>query len=540
MNLPGRIKKNIIVFVVITLFYFAYVNIFLKPSDFRSFSLVDDGQVLMQSSSYLEDCLSQFRCLKFVDQTFEFGTSRFRPSYWLINNILYETFGNNPQLHHAFRIYAVGYLTVFLLALILLDLNVGGLLIVTGVFLFTSNFSFSENIIRLGTNEPYQVLFLALFSLFYLKYRKKRLRSYSITFFLTALLVWTIFIKENNIAILPAIFLVEYFVSKNNIKKVIAFVGIPLLLFVFGVAVSRVIPSTISPDIPIYTSNYITNPLIIIKNAVSNMRLLLNSMSPILKITLLLPPLFIFIQRTRNIFKNEKIYFWLLFSGFFTLLLFPWRYVLDRYQLVSIFGLTVVSTFLIDAAIKTAREKIFFRLNPILLYTFTFQIFSFWVIMSLFIRGFSVNLAKTINYQNWFTDFTSFEAEQVKKIARYNENKVYINGVNNINNWELLYELPIHLKFIYSLEPNVELLSSPLNEGDYLFSRTSFDSVVEINDLSGVGYELVDSNSYEIDQIDPLQFRDQFVAKPLQTIMNPPLKDMGYEYYWEIRRLKDQ
>lgn len=538
MNFLKLFTTNILLLTIISIGYILYASVFLKPLTFQHFSLVDDGQVLIQSSSYLEDCIFQQKCGKFLDQTFEFGTSRFRPSYWLINNFLYEAFGNNAQLHHTFRIYVVGYLLILLLSLVFLDLKIGWPMFVVGLLIFVTNYSFSENIIRLGTNEPFQVFFLAIFSLLYLRFREQK-PTFPIIFpFLVILLIWTILIKENNIAILPVIVLTEYFYSKNNLGKALKLVAIPSAVFGLGVVLSKILPSTISLNIPVYTSNYVTNPQIILDNAVSNMQLLFNSMSPLLKLALFLSPLLIVIQRTRKLLKNEKFYYWLLFTGFFTLILFPWRYVLERYQLISIFGITVVITFVIHIFLKFVEENLFSRIQVIQIYKIAFEMLSFLVIINLFSRGLPVNLAKTINYRDWFSSFTLFEADQVRAIARFNDDKVYVNGVDNINNWELLYEVPIHLEFLYGLAPNIKNFDPSVDQMGYIFSRTSFDSVVEIDELARLGYKIVSFNSYHINQIDPLQFRDRFALRPLQTIEAPPLTETGYDYYWEVRRLE--
>ncbi|MFZ3301100.1 MAG: hypothetical protein WA152_00080, partial [Microgenomates group bacterium] len=74
--------------------------------------MVDDGQVLLQSSSYFISCVTEFNCSQFIDQTFEFGSSRFRPSYWIINNINFAAFGLNATFYHLFRTYVVGYVIV--------------------------------------------------------------------------------------------------------------------------------------------------------------------------------------------------------------------------------------------------------------------------------------------------------------------------------------------------------------------------------------------------------------------------------------------
>lgn len=541
MNIKLLTKRNFFIIVLISTIYLFYASIFLKPWLFRNFSLVDDGQVLVQSSSYLDDCVLRFRCSKFLDQTFEFGTSRFRPSYWLVNNLVYEVFRNNAELHHAFRIYVVGYLMILLLSLILLDLGVGWLFLITGVFIFVSNYSFSENIIRLGTNEPYQVIFLAIFSLLYLRSKEKRGSGIlsPLSPILIILLTWTIFIKENNIAVLPAILLTEYvFVKKRVLKKVLVFIGLPFLLLVLGTVISRIMPSSISGDIPVYTSNYVTNLVIILDNSIANLRLLVNSLSPFLKLSILLFPLLYVNKRIREKLRNKKFYYWMFFTIFFTLILFPWRYVLDRYQLVSIFGISIVTTLLFDHGLRFIRNSILPKSFTLGIYGVLFDIASFVIAMNLFFRGFPLNLAKTVNYREWFSAFTQFESDQVRAIALYNDQKVYINGKNNINNWEFLYEIPIHIRFLYELKQNVYMLETLENQEGYIFSRSSFDSAINTDNLEKAGYRIVDSKSYYIDQIDPIRFRQGFVNQPLRTILNPPLSESGFDYYWEVRKEK--
>jgi len=537
MSSLAEVKKKLVVLFFVSLVYFFYAGLFLNPSRFNHFSLIDDGQVLIQSSSYFEDCLFRLRCQKFADQTFEFGTNRFRPTYWLINNFLYEALGNNAGLHHAFRIYVVGYLMIFSLALIFLNLKISWPALILGIFIFVSNYSFSENIIRLGTNEPLQVLFLAVFSLLYFRYKETNPKSPTIFPLLVILLIWTIFIKENSIAILPAVFINEYLSSKKNFRKTVVLVGLPFALFILGVILSKIMPSTISPDIPAYTNNYVTSPTVILKNASLNLELLLNSMSPFLKLTLVLSPLLVIIGRARKLLKNEKFYYWFLFAVFFTLILFPWRHVLERYQLVSIFGMTVVITFLIDRAIGFVKEIILSRIKLISRYPLL-EIVSFGVVAILFLKGFPINLAKTVNFGNIFSTRSRFEVDQLQAIANYNSQKMYINGKNNIENWEFLYELPIHLEFLYGVTPNINLIKEQeIGKGGYIFSSSSIDYVVNREDLERKGYRVLVSGNYDVDLIDPIIFRAKFLSQPLGIITNPPLMGNGIKYYWEIRKL---
>jgi len=356
-------------------------------------------------------------------------------------------------------------------------------------------------------------------------------------FILLLILIWTVFIKENSLVVLPAIFFTEYLSNKKNLRGAAILVALPFVLLVSGIVFTKYIPSSIAPDIPSYTTNYVTDLRVIMGNALSNIRLLFNSLSPFLKLSLFLLPLLVVSKSTRASLKNAKIYYWFLFAVFFTLILFPWRYVLERYQLISIFGLTILMSFVLDKVIEFLWNNISTKRRVTPMHKLFFELFVFWLVMSLFFRGLPINLAKTINYSTWFEGFTRFESEQVRAIATHNEEKVYINAVDNINNWEFLYEVPIHLKFLYHLDPNVQIVTeSPTNNG-YLFSRSSFDSVIELEKLSESGYEIDDSNTYKIDQIDPILFRKQFNKKPIRTILTPPLKEEGFDYYWEIRKL---
>jgi hypothetical protein len=501
---------------------------------------VDDGQVVIQSSKYFENCLYRVKCSKFIDQTFEFGSGRFRPAYWLINNINYELFKNNTSLHHIYRVYAVGLATVLLLSIILLDLGVSVPVVLVAVFIFFSTFSFSENIIRLGTNEPYQVLFLGAFSYLFLNSNKlEKLNNFYFTL-LIGILTWALLIKEIDVAIIPAIILTEILIrgSKIPTRRLMLLCGPPLILFFSGVVITRLLPSSISPDIPNYVSNYVTHPLEVLNNSMATIGLLFNLLSPYLKIGLLLLPIIIVDKEIRESLFERKVLYWALFSIFFVGIMFPWRYVLDRYQLVSIFGLTILISIVLSQAVKMLGKYVFNYLPKTKLNVLGFKFLIFYVFINLFFKGFPVNLARTVNYKNWFETFTRFEAEQVKGISGYNNKGIYINGIDNLNDWEALYEIPIHLRYLYELEPNTELYQGSLSSDSYLFSRSAFDSYLSLEEVSKLKSTLLVSESYKINQIDPLVFRDRFTMKPIETILNPPLKEEGYNYYWEIRQIK--
>ncbi len=535
MRIPPLVKNNLLVLMIITVFYFLYASIFLKPWKLTNFSLVDDGQVLIQSSSYLEDCVLRLKCSKFIDQTFEFGTSRFRPTYWLINNIVYEVFRNNAQLHHIFRVYVVGYAAVILLSLALLDLSVSSVFVIGGALLFATNYSLSENIIRLGTNEPYQILFLAAFSLIYLHTLVRRDRRTKIPWVPIFILTITVLIKESNIAILPTIFITEILVfGKKAFKRASLLAGIPFIILLAGITITRFLSSTISTEIPLYTSNYVTSLGAIIAKSKENLVLLSNSLSPFFKISLILLVLLMLNKTARVEFKVGRVYFWGFFALFFTVILFPWEFVLERYQLVAVFGIIIFTMFLFDQAVKIFR-KYFFQVKNEKMRVF-FNAALIVIVLGLFLRGFPLNLAKTVNYQSRFLLVTQFEREQVRLIAKYNGEKIFVNAKENINNWEWLYEVPIHLKFFYGIEPNLEILKETIPSKGYIFSQVTFDKKYSGDELKKVGYEVLESKKYLVLWIDPLEFRSRFFSQPISTIINPPVSDYQ-EYYWEIGKV---
>lgn len=532
------IKKHFILLLAITVVYFVYVFLAIKPFNLSHFSLTDDGQVLMQNFSFIKDCVIGNGCFKFFDQTLELGTGRYRPVYWLIQDVVYGVFGSNPVLLHSFRVYFVGYLSVILLAVVLLDIGTTSIPTFLGTLLFFTTFSFSENVIRLGPNEPYQVIFLAVFSLFYLsgtKIIKSRFWYFAI---LLSVLVWAVFIKETDIVVLPVVFLIEILFRKRGKfpRRLVISFAILVTLFVLTFLAKKFVPTVVSKDTPAYTSNYELNPVKIAENAVVVLNLLMNSLSPYLKLSVVLLPILFVLKKTRKILMQKKIIYWFLFSLFSVGIMFPWKYLLERYLLVSIFGLSVLITVVLDTSLQLFRENIW----PINISRFANVLFNMTIFifaLNLLMRGFPINLAKTINYSTWYAQFTGFESDQVQALLKYNNANIYINGVNNLNDWEFLYEIPIHFKFLYGVRARTKLLTNIKNARGYVFSRSSFDSAVDLDKIEKTGFQIVDSKSYEIAQVDPFAFKAEFVMKPIETVLNPPYQKVGLNYYWEIREI---
>ena len=538
MKLSKKLTLNSLVLIGVSLIYFIYASVFIKPWTFKNFSLVDDGQVLLQSSLYFKDCYSSFKCEKFIDQTFEFGNSRFRPSYWIINNINHELFKLDATSYHIFRVYVVGLLIILSLSIILLRSGIIWPIVIISSLMFMSTFSFAENIIRLGTNEPYQILFIAIFSLLFLQIKNINKIRKPLLYLLVSILVWTILIKENNIALLLVIFFTEFILNRRKLfdRNLILIILIPLSIFLLGMLITKFLPSTISLEIPSYTSNYITHPKTIINNTLAIITLLFNTLSPFPKLSFILVPVLYINKSSRKIFMQRDFIYWILFSIFFVGILLPWKYVMDRYHLVGIFGIIIVISFILNEITKLIKHLVNIHIKDFKYKKVLFNLILLYVLSNLLFRGFSVNLAKTINYSNWFRIFTQFEGDQISALSKYEDGEILINAVNTINNWEFLYEIPIHMKYIYNNDFKVLLVDDDLIDKKYLFSRSSLDLYKDLNNIKELN--LINSQSYVVEQIEPIEFRNQFTMKPLATISKPPLQKTNINYYWEIRRFQ--
>lgn len=173
------------------------------------------------------------------------------------------------------------------------------------------------------------------------------------------------------------------------------------------------------------------------------------------------------------------------------------------------------------------------------LYRFSLDFLILIALINVFSRGFSINLARSINYSNWFAGFTHFESDQVKAIALYSEN-IYLNGVNNLNNWEYLYEIPIHLRYIYGIDKPVPLYHADIDPQAYILSRTSFDTVLSDEEFLSKKYQVIEKKTYNIPQIDPLKFREEFIMRPAETLTTPPFSEIGFNYSWYIYQKSKQ
>ncbi len=527
--------------VLILIVYIIYSLFVLTPSNKKHFSLIDDGQVFVQTSTYFDKCVANLDCEDYLDRIAESGSPRFRPAYWLINTSIYKILGDNAQRHHEFRVYAVGVALILLLYLVLLDAGGNKYSFVIASLIFLFNYSYTENIVRLGTNEPFQIIFIVLFSLLYLNKNKildKRIISKTkLNLVLVLLVVWLVMIKETNIAIVPTIIFTNIMLKKTKVKEYNLILILPVtVLLLLGIYITRGYNSS-NIITAIYPSNYVNSVPFVFDNAKSIISSLTNSTSPFIKVLLVTIPFVLVVKKLRYNLIDKKFLYWLNCFIFFTLILFPWRFALERYQLPSIFFLAIVVGLVVGKSIDFFKVNIPNRIRPSPPTAFLIEIFIFALIVNLFFRGFPVNLAKSINYSNWYSVFLDFEAAQVNAIAKHNDVGVFINAEKNLGTVEVLYEIPLHLTYIHKLKSNLTLVENDLPNEGLLFSRTPFDSKVKIEDLDNYSLDIIEFSEYYVEQIDPLEFREKFRYRPLQALFSPPMKNEGYELYWEIRKL---
>ncbi|MBU0572819.1 hypothetical protein KKH23_02215 [Patescibacteria group bacterium] len=536
MRIKEVIRKYWLVVFIVSLLYFLYAFFVLSPHSYKHFSLIDDGQSV--HNSYLfDECFNSGECAPLKEILIEKQSGRFRPGYWGIQHILYKVLGINPILHHQFRVYIVGYLLLLLLMASAIQAGGGPLSVILSSGIFVSSFSFSENIIRLGPQEPYQILLIGFFSLIYLsRSGVKRIKSYprAFTSLLVFMLLAAITVKEPSFVIVFApLFISFLYIKKESDKKLSVKLAIFVVLFVVaGKLLARPQNETLA-----YAENFQINFERFFGNGLAYTLHISNMTSPFLKLVGLTFPVVFFSKKLRKEIINEQFLFWVLAFFLSTAILLPWRFVLDRYILVPIFCFSIITGVLFSKIADYLMASIF-RWGKTAMYKIIITLVLVIIFTNLFFVGFPVNLAKTINYKNWYSQCLEFGADQVMAISALENETLYINATDSLGTWEVLYEIPLHLKYLYNKDVRTQRLKGDLPNTGYLFTRIPFELAIEEPELIKLNYKIIKSKSYEIKQIDPLVFREKFPLRPIKTLSEPPLKEDSFNYYWEIRQLE--
>lgn len=505
------LKKYFIPIFITGIFYLIYSFFILKPTSYQNFSLIDDGEAFLQNNANFCECLINKECKNLGNQLIEKDFGRFRPLRWVMDEIIYLSFGNNPRGIHTFKIIIIGILIVWLLTYLLTVEGVNLPITTFSVLLLISNFSFTENIVRLGTDEPLQLIFLTLSVIIFLyKFNSKKMVLLS-----TLFLVITLFVKETSLALIP-VAIVSLYNNKN--KFYIKYLVILSIVILTGIILSKTGVSTF-----VYSDNYKLTFISAIKSFVWYISYYFKSLAPFSYFVLFLP----FIVGKNN---SRLINFSLLIILSFTLMMLPWGYHLERYTLIPLFFFAVI----IGISLSKINNLIYLKLNNIYLkitYLLTFTVF----LSNLYFSGQLQNLIRSVNYQMWYSKFIKYESDQVYALSKLQNENVYINATDTLNNWEVKFEIPINLKYLYHLN-TVFINKTPTQypSSGYVLNNTTLEPMYLNNPNSMV----TDSMSYNIPKIDPIKFETDFKKRPLQTIDNI---DKYYEfdnYQWKIYKIK--
>jgi hypothetical protein len=520
---------------LVTLFicYIVYAYYVLTPHHFQHFSLIDDGQTI-SNAQYLTQCLSTKECHPALTVVFESQFGRFRPIYWLIQTIIHFTFSFNPLQIHLFRIYFLGLVMLGLLNGVVHHLKGGPLAHLLASIIFTTSFTFTENLVRLGPGEPYQLIACVVFSLLYLSRveLQQRFPNWLVLASVWGSLLIACLIKETSIVLIPVIILHRYFkFSKTYWLDSLFMIGV-VSVVIGGVFLSRPVNTTEN-----YIRNYSLHPLTIMNTTFRYLDLLIQILSPFLFIAVLAGFFALFMNKKRS-FEAPAYYYWILFFVFFTGILFPWQHVLERYLLLSLFSFAILAGFLLDYALN--------QLLVMLLRSRSWQ----GVLYLLFLGSITIlisnlsswyiapNLGKTLNYVHWYSQYLTFEHEQVKALAAQSQ-PPYLNAVETLDNWEILFEIPIHLDFLYHQSKPLPLLPTnlaTLSPGEVVFTSSSLAPVVTEEKLIEQEYQYLVGQQYTVTQIDLPLFVSRFRYRPLQTLIEPPLDSQPITHHWSLRK----
>lgn len=515
----SRYNRFKIVSILCLSIFAVYALTILKPFSYNHFSLIDDGELFFLNDQTIKDCLSHHQCNNLRDHFFEREFGRFRPTRWIVNEALFLTTGPNPTTLHALRILVGGGTLVLLLSSTMKSVGISALgFQAFSTLLLISTYSFAENFIRLGPDEPIYVIFLATFLYLMIGEKKSKNRPKSFITFSTFILFLALTTREAAIAILPAVLGTEFIFNRNNMLKKMKQIFLPVSTLIIGIALSRTEGT--------YGSNYNFDLSTITANLMGYSQIIFRQ-NPIFALTVPLSLTFLFSEKNQRVKKIITLFSLLFLS---TILIYlPWKYVLDRYMLLAYFCLSILAGYSMFK-MWNFITYFFFKRNLLLVQ-------SIYIFLAINLLSISIvnGIVRSINYSNWYAQYVQFESDQVDAInASLVKRCLVIDAKDNINNWEVWFEIPIHLKYLYThdseaiFSDNVQMC---IDNNLLLLSRTGMDR--HLNDDLLEQLNLVQSEKYITEQINPIAARNEMLVKPLSTILRPPLTT-PIEYSWNL------
>lgn len=525
-------SKYVLLFILFL--FFLYSVFFISPGDYQYFSLIDDGQSLYNSSLFSK-CFNELNCGQLKEVLIESTFGRVRPVYWFFQYIQFELLGSDASLHHQFRVFVLG--SVILMTLFLNGVQAGfnkGSLLFSSVIFFTT-YTFAENIIRLGPTEPYQLIFIGLFSYVYLyryKFKSDNERyKTSFNFLIIFLLVSSLLIKETSIALPLTVLFTSLLLKKSKNERYYSIIILTVGFFL--TLIGRLVVGEGGEELS-YSDNFQLSPTRIFTNISLYYQIITQNMPVFTKLLPVLLTVLLVLKRIKVNLNKEILFYWLILLILSIGILLPWKFALDRYVMSIVYIISFLMGYLINILYIKLEEMVEkLNINKII-GKLTLKIIFIYVLISLFLYGYSLNFARVLNYNSWYKTYLKFEYDQVEALSELDSDKIYINAQEILDNWEVLYEIPIHLEYIYNVDKEIKTFSADSIEFP-IFSSTSLKPVVELDEKSDIDdVILINSNEYTVEQIDPLEFREKFRYKPVSTLLNPPYKDDTFNYHWTI------
>jgi hypothetical protein len=369
-----RILKKLNVFLGKPFFWaallFLVTSVIFIPALKMKFWWVDDGWTITMARKIIDSVTHfNFEGLKII---IDESGGRFRVVYWIFQTFVYLVSGNNPTLHflvHYLVILLSAYL-IFRIVLLITKSNLSGF--VSSIIYVLSPIN-TENLYRLGPQEPILCLFL-IASIYFLFRRKIFL---SILF-----LLFTALTKENGFILwIPIFFL---YVGKRVLFKRRDLDLEKYCIWGFMFSIPLILNTFLRHGG--YSGFYTFNINQIISNFGSYIRLVNEALSPLFVLFVTTYSARVVIYFRNNNFKKYRLglllqaMFLILFLSFIAVQS-PWEFVLYRYIMPASVGLVIF----MGLEIAGIREMFLIkkiRLTPWLVAIFTVYFFTFiWMNM---------------------------------------------------------------------------------------------------------------------------------------------------------------
>jgi hypothetical protein len=314
--------------------------------------LVDDGVSVVFSKTLFEKFMN-LNLVGIASQLFEDG-SRFRPFYWIYNMAVWLIGGSSFQIHHLVHMLIVGA-TMLFIYLIIRELTHSRTISSFGALTYLLTPLNTENIFRLGPQEPLMVLLISIS--FYLLIKSKKV------FVSCLLLTLAVFTKETSMALLPVLLFYYFYgkkvkLIKNNKQGF-------YLWIVISISAIIVILATFLRRNGYSTNYYFDLPMLI-----GNLTVYIKDLSknfiylfPSFFIIYCLRTLIVFIKTKKFLLTKLDLFEFTFLFGFvcFLLIQLPWKYAMTRYLMPTSFFLIVFSSIEAFQIFEMLKVQILFR-----------------------------------------------------------------------------------------------------------------------------------------------------------------------------------